>query len=231
MRRLIYVPIIHTDADLGQMVEQIGERGRAVAGAAGWQAHKETVDRYWQQIVAFWDGKDVAGYKLFQDGMPVDGAVGERLVRTLAAQGSINHQLLASLIERGALLVKTEEPTLIAEEYTLTQQLLKQQSLPDNFTALLRYRQRKDALLRQRDRAIVKNIVNNLGEGETGVAFIGAYHQVWASLPQSITVIPLKDPAKVRAYYEKVTSRRQEDADTLAAYLVAPIDIDREINR
>lgn len=225
MRTLIYVPILHTDLDLGQLVEGIEERASAVVGGDNWQKHKEVVRLYWQQIAAYWEGRNVAGFKLFQDGMPVDGEVGKRMVTTLAGQGNINYQILEHLMERGAVLVKTEDPELVTEEYVLTKELLEKKSLPGSFTALFRYKRRKDALLRARDRFIIKRISEGLEEGETGVCFIGAYHQVWASLPTTITVVALKDPEKVRAYYQKCTSNRWEkEVEAMGAYLIAPID-------
>ncbi len=225
MRRLLYVPIIHTDADAGQLAEGLVERAIIVVGDNNWQRHKEVVRRYWQEIARYWEEKEVAGLKIFQDGMPVGGAVGASIIRELADKGSINHKIVAHLIEKGAQLMPTEDAELLKEEYVLTRDLLEKKSLPGNFSAVFRYRQRKDALLRARDHAIVKKINAGLAEGETGVCFLGAYHQVWASLPKDIAVIALKDPARVMAYHQKFSSnRRGNDVDRLEAYLTAPIN-------
>jgi hypothetical protein len=227
MRWLIYVPIIHTEADAGELAGGIEEQAEAVVGGDNWQKHKEVVRRYWQAIADYWEGKNVADFKIFQDGLPVDGEVGENIVKSLAEKGSINHMIVMRLMQQGAQLVKTEDPELVKEEYVLTRELIEKKSSPGKFTALFRYRQRKDRLLRARDRYMVKRINESLVEGETGICFLGAYHQVWSSLPKDIAVITLKDPQKVKEYYQKFTSNRWEkELDTLRSYLTAPIIIE-----
>src|SRR5713226_1269813 len=128
MRRLIYVPIIHTDLDLGSLAEGIEERSRAVVGDSKWQQHKEVVRLYWQEIANFWKSKNVAGFKIFQDGMVVNGTVGKNIVKDLANKGSVNHQIIEQLLERGAELIQTEDPELAKEEYFLTRELLERKS-------------------------------------------------------------------------------------------------------
>lgn len=227
MRRLIYVPIIHTEPDMGRLVEGIEERAKAVVGGTRWEQHKEVVRLYWQEIARYWEGKDVTGCKLFQDGMPIDGAVGEKIVKSLADEGSINHKILEQLMQRGARLVKTENPDLLKEEYALTKELVQRKSLLGSLDALLRYRRRKDSLLKARDTYIIKQIKEGLDEGETGICFLGAYHQILPYLPPDIEIIALKDPKKVRAYYQKLTSNgSEEEIDTLGRYLSVPIQIE-----
>ncbi len=207
MRRLIYIPIIHTDPDLGKLVEGIEERAKAVVGGSNWQKHKEVVRLYWQEIADYWEGKNVPGLKIFQDGMPI-------------------YQIIEQLMEKGAELMKTEDPELLKEEYFLTRELIKRKSFLSSLLTLFRYRWRKDKLLKGRDTYIVKSINEGLEEGETGVCFLGAYHQILPNLPKDIEVITLKNPRKVRAYYQKVTSKkREEEVDKLGSYLTMPIEI------
>lgn len=227
MRKLIYVPIIHTGPDLGMLVEGIEERAKAVVGSDNWQKHKDVVRLYWQEIANFWVGKNVSGLKIFQDGMPADGAVGENTVKSLAEKGSINYQIVEQLMGKGAVLVKTEDPELLKEEYFLTRELTEKKSVSGSLSALFRYRQRKDTLLKARDRYIINRIKESLEEGEIGVCFLGAYHKVWSNLPKDIEVISLKDPGKVREYYQKLTSNKWEkEVDRLGSYLTAPIKIE-----
>jgi len=226
LRRLIYIPIIHTDPDLGKLVEGIEERAKAVVGGSNWQKHKEVVRLYWQEIANYWEGKNVPGLKIFQDGMPIGGTVGETIVKSLANEGSINYQIIEQLMEKGAELMKTEDPELLKEEYFLTRELIKRKSFLSSLLTLFRYRWRKDKLLKGRDTYIVKSINEGLEEGETGVCFLGAYHQILPNLPKDIEVITLKNPRKVRAYYQKVTSKkREEEVDKLGSYLTMPIEI------
>ena len=227
MRRLIYVPIIHTEPDLGQLVEGIEERARAVVGDSNWQRHKEAVRLYWQEIARYWEGKDVAGFKIFQDGMPADGTVGENIVKSLADEGSVNHRLIERLLENGAVLVKTENPDLLKEEYTLTREMVQRKSLLGSLEALFRYRRRKGSLLKARDTYIIKRISESLADGETGVCFLGAYHEILPYLQADIEVIALKDPKKVEAYYRHLTSNKSEEVmEQPGRYLSMPIEIE-----
>ena len=224
MRRLIYVPIIHSGPDLGTLAANLEERAEAVLKRDDWQMHKEVVQRYWQAIANYWEGRDVSGYKIFQDGMPADGIIAQQIIRDMAEQGSINHQILEQLVERGAEIVKTENPRLLKEEFLLAGALAKKASLLKTLVALLRYRWRKGRLLRARDRFIARSINSSLHDGETGICFLGASHQVTGDLAKDISVIALKDPAKVRAYFQKFMSKtRRREAKRLGAYLTMPI--------
>ena len=224
MRRLVYVPIIHSGPDSGTLAAGIEGRAESVVSSSNWQKHKEVVGLYWQAIASYWEGKNVSGFKIFQDGMPVDGLIGKNMVRDLAAQGSINHTIVAQLLERGAQLVKTEDPKLLKEEYLLTSALIQRKSLPGTLLALLRYRWRKDRLLKARDGSIIKSISAALAHGETGVCFLGASHQILPGLPKDIEVMTLKDPEKVRAYSQKFTGKKWEDeVNRLGSYLTTPI--------
>lgn len=226
MRRLIYVPIIHTEQDLGTLAEGIEERTEAIVGRNHWQEHKEVVRLYWQEIANYWAGEQVAGLKIYQDGMPVDGVIGKEIVKSLADKGSINHKIIAQLLEKGAELIQTEDPKALNAEYVLTKELLKRKSVPGTLLALLRYRWQKDRLLKVRDTYISKRINESLEDGEIGVCFLGAEHQIVANLPKDIEVIPLKDPEKVRAYHQKFTSKKwEEEVNKLSAYLTTPIKI------
>jgi hypothetical protein len=227
MRRLIYVPIIHTDPELGSLAEGIEERAKAVVGSSNLQKHKEVVRLYWQAIADYWEEKNVSGLKIFQDGIAADGMVGKNIVKSLADKGSINHKIIEQLMEKGAELIKTEDPELLKEEYFLTRELIERKSLLGSLWALVRYRSQKDKLLKARDTYIVKRIDESLGEGETGVCFLGAYHQLLPNLPKDIEVITLKDPQKVREYYQKFMSKRWEkEVDDLGTYLMTPITIE-----
>jgi hypothetical protein len=194
MRRLIYVPIIHTEADLGSLAEEIEERTKAVFGDANWQKHKDDVNRYWQEIYDYWDKKEVPGLKIFQDGMPLYGVEGEKIVRSMANNGSINYKIIEQLLDKGAKLMQTEDAELLKEEYFLTRDLVKSDPASISSQALSQYKLRKDKLLKARDTYIARRIDEDLQDGEIGVCFLGASHQVLSILPKDIEVITLKDP-------------------------------------
>lgn len=226
MRKLIYVPIIHTDPDLGRLAEGLIEQTKGVVGTKKWQKHKRVVNHYWQEIGKFWESKEVSGFKIFQDGMLTNGVEGKRIVRELAKKGSINHQIIEQLMEKGAQLVKTENPDLLKEEYFLTKELVKRRSFLGGLLAFLRYKWRKDRLLLERDAYILKRVNECLQEGETGICFLGAYHQVLPNLPKDINVITLKDPEKVKDYSQKFSTHiREGEVNSLGRYLTTPIKI------
>lgn len=222
MRRLLYIPIIHTDVDLGDLAAGLTKRAKALLGNSNVRQHKDIINLYWQAIADYWQGKNVVGLKIFQDAMPADGALGQNIVRSLADKGSANYKILAQLIEHGAILMKTEDPEPLKEEYFLTRDLTKNKAISG--PALQQYQQRKDILLKARDASIIKSITEQLKDGETGVCFLGAEHQIVANLPEDIEVITLKDPAKVRAYSQRFRSNKG-DTTTLGSYLIAPIEI------
>lgn len=53
MRKLIYVPIIHMNADLGTVAKAVDKRGIADFGEEFWRKHKETVSGFWDVIVNY----------------------------------------------------------------------------------------------------------------------------------------------------------------------------------
>lgn len=231
MRRLIYVPIIHTDPDLGRLAEGITEQTKEVVGTKNWQRHKRIVNRYWQGIGKFWENEEVSGFKIFQDGMLANGVVGRRIVKELGNKGrSVNYKIVEQLMKKGAELVKTEDPELLKEEYLLTRELIKRKSFLGGLFAYFRYKWRKDKLLAERDAYIIKRINECLQEGETGICFLGAYHQLLPNLPKDITVVTLKNPEKVRQYYQKFPiSRWAGEVNDLARYLTKAIQRPKEM--
>jgi hypothetical protein len=211
---------------MGELAADIEQGAKALVGNSNMQQHKHIINLYWQAIANYWQGKQVAGLKIFQDAMAADGVVGQKIVKSLAEAGSINYQILAQLIEQGALLVKTEDPEPLKEEYFLIREMTKNKSLLRSVSALLQYQRRKDKLLKARDTYIIKRITDNLQDGETGVCFLGAEHQIVAHLPEDIEVVALKDPEKVRAYAKKFRSKKgTEEIQKLSSYLIAPIEI------
>ncbi len=226
MRRLIYVPILHTDVDLGSLAGAMAAQAKAVMGESNWQRHQDVVRLYWQEIANYWLGQEVAGVKIFQDAMAADGSVGAKIVDELAEKGSMNYVLLKQLIDKGAFLMPTEDAGLLREEYLLTKNLAQKTSLPGRLWGLLRYTMQKTQLLQRRDSYIGRRINASLQEGETGICFLGASHLMVTHLAKDITVIALKDPQKVQAYAQRFRSKRWErEVVELGTYLTAPITV------
>ncbi|KAF2990131.1 hypothetical protein OGR47_11550 [Methylocystis sp. MJC1] len=176
MARLIYVPVLHSVAEMGAAAPAYKAAFIARHGEAKWTERCAAFDAIWRStaeaIKAL--GLDLRRVKLYQDSLPVCDKESE-LVSNLAAQGSPNHQLLESLMRGGATLVGTESPALLLDEY----KLLQSSERTDAKAA---------ALLDARDRFIAERISQTLGEEEVGLLFIGALHRVARFLPQRIKV-------------------------------------------
>ena len=125
MRRLLYIPIIHTSADLGSLSALVQTHYAKVCGKAGWNQREELVEALWSDIEANLDALrlDARKTRIYQDGLPVCGFE-ERIVRELAKAGSSNHQLILRWLDRGAVLMGTEDAGLLLEEYELQKRRL-----------------------------------------------------------------------------------------------------------
>jgi len=204
-RTLIYIPIIHTGPDLGSLASAVEEKAIRLLGEH-WKEHKRVVGQYWEEIVKYFERRGLQGVKIFQDGLPVGGKEAEALINELAETGSPNYKLLKDLGERGALLLKTEDPALLKREYQLTKELVAKKPLLSAVRAFLNYKYRKDGLLKARDKYIASQIDRELKERETGICFLGAYHEVLPKLAKDIKVVLFKDPDKVKEYYQNLSS-------------------------
>ena len=222
MRKLLYVPIIHTEADLGSVGKDIAKRGLREFGATLWKRHQETVLGFWDAIAHYFDSLDVSGYKIFQDGMVVDGELGMRIVEETAKAGSRNYQLVSRLIRKGALLVKTEDLDLVREERDWILRITLAKNRAQKLDAALTYKLAKNDLLNKRDEFIAKQIHDALQEGETGILFIGAFHTVTKWLPKDITVEEIKDIRKIKEYQKLLPfyGGNKEKVERLRMYLM-----------
>jgi hypothetical protein len=177
MARLIYVPVMHSSAEMGSAAGAYKAAFIARFGERKWQQRCAEFDAIWDSIAAAIAALrlDPAKTKLYQDSLPVCGKE-VALIRDLAALGSHNHRLLAALVDQGATLVGTESPELLLAEYQLLQ-------------AAERASEREAAaLLQKRDQFIATRIDATLGEDETGLLFMGALHQAARFLPPRIRV-------------------------------------------
>lgn len=226
MRKLVYVPIIHTSSDMGSLAQDLEIKAKKTVKATSWEKHKAIINNYWVEIARYWKNKNVSGFKIFQDGMPVNGKVGKKIVVDLAKKGSFNYKIIEQLMKQGAILMKTEDQALLKEEYFLTRALVKRGSFLGSLFALLHYKWRKGGLLAKRDNYIAKRIDEGLQEGETGICFLGAYHQIKKYLSQDIKVIYLYDPQKVKVYYQRLIAHdRYGQINWLGSQLIKPITI------
>ncbi len=176
MARLIYIPVLHSVAEMGSAAPAYKAAFVARYGEAKWTERTAKFDAIWRAIANSINTLklDLSHVKLYQDSLPVCSKESE-LVERLAAQGSPNHQLLESLARGGAQVVGTESPALLLEEYKLLQSPGRNEA-------------KAAAILQARDRFIAKQIGATLAEDEVGMLFIGALHKVADYLPERIKV-------------------------------------------
>ena len=176
MARLIYVPVVHSTAEMGSAASAYKAAFVARYGEGKWEERSAEFDVIWRVIADLIKTcrLDLKRVKLYQDSIPVCGRE-TALVHDLASQGSRNHQLLEILMSEGATLVGTESPTLLLDEYKFLQS-------PERTEA------QAAALLDARDRFIAGRIDATLGDDEDGILFIGALHKVANFLPRRIKV-------------------------------------------
>jgi hypothetical protein len=192
---LIYLPIVHTSADLGALQEAVDRATLAKAGRMGLTRKRQRIEEIWAEIEKIIAGLSLSfnQVRLYQDGLPVCGREAE-IVTELARTGSRNHQLLLRLMGQGAILMGTESGDLLVQEYQLARQSLHSRS-PRAAEVAARRRALSDSLLQRRDQFIAQRINETLQRGETGILFLGMLHAVARFLHQDIQVIyPLHRP-------------------------------------
>ena len=86
-RRLIYIPIIHTAADMGRLSIPARRAALQKLGLRGLKNKENVIDQYWTSIEQTVAGLDLPFEKvrLYQDGLPVCGQEPE-IVSELAAE-------------------------------------------------------------------------------------------------------------------------------------------------
>ncbi len=226
MRTLIYVPVIHTSADLGSLAKEVTKRGIADLGEDVWKDHIKRVEGLWDVIADYFDSIDVSGMKIYQDGMVAEGEVGQKIVEETAKTGSKNYELVSRLLKRGAFLVKTEDLRLVKEERDRLVTITQAKSITQKIIAFIRYKLVKNILLNKRDNYIAKRINETLNNGATGIIFIGAYHNIKKRLPKDIQIMEIKDADKVKEYQRLLPfcNKNKERFEELGRYLVSEVE-------
>lgn len=198
-RVVISIPIIHSPADMGGLAPSVRRVTVQKLGRHAWSRNVNVIARMWNEFRRTVEGWDLPWDKvrLYQDGLPQCGREVD-IVTTLAGAGSPNHQLLLSLMSRGAALVGTESPDLLVKEYRLVREQLAANE--SGATAIkAEHAARSRALLAQRDRYIARRINESLRPGEIGLLFLGMLHSVERRLAKDIEVRhPIRWPSHPR---------------------------------
>ena len=224
MRQLLYVPVIHVESDLGSIASAIDKRSAEICGRQRWEKHRQTVTTFWDEIEEYFKKLDSTNLKVYQDGLMADGELGQKIIQEGAKKGSRNYQIVLDLIKRGGEIRKTEDIALLKEEYGRVLKLAQTKSLWEKTTAYIGYRFHKDRLMEKRDRFIATTINETLKEEESGVLFIGAFHDVISHLAKEIVVEEVKNREKVREYFKVLISGGDERKfEQLAEYLISKV--------
>ncbi|MBI5193259.1 MAG: hypothetical protein HZA08_07450 [Nitrospirae bacterium] len=225
MRTLLYVPVIHTRADLGSLAKDIAERGTKDLGEEPWRRHEGVVNDFWDTIINYFESIEVSGFKIYQDGMLADGEMGQKIVEEGVKSGSKNYEIVSRLLQKGAILVRTEELALVSEERDRLIKITRAKTVPGKLLLLIVYKLTKNRLLKKRDIFISRRIAETLNQDETGILFIGAYHNVKKRLPIDINIIEIKDTAKVREYQMLLPfyNKHKHRMEKLSKYLISEI--------
>jgi hypothetical protein len=192
----VYIPIIHTLADMGTLGAAVRGMKLSALGRQGLTQNAAVVDKMWAQIESVVAKLPVTpgSVRVYQDGLPVCRHEQE-IMSELAAAGNRNHGLLLKLQARGATLMGTESPELLLEEYQLAAAAF---AAAPALRTQVRQRQLRDALLEKRDRYIAARINATLAAGESGILFMGMLHQVARYLDSDIDVICPLGPPRAR---------------------------------
>jgi hypothetical protein len=191
-KKLLIIPVAHSEAEMGSLSGDISE---IIEGAMG----KERRERHRKDVYAFWENLkellerillnvDMEKVKVYQDGVPIGGELGVKLVEDCANSGSPNFQIVLSLIRKGATLEQTEDALLLKEEYEILKDIVSAKTAIERERVAEKYKKRLYELTEERDRYIAGRIRETLGAGELGILFIGATHDIVPHIPSEINV-------------------------------------------
>lgn len=157
MRALIYIPVMHYPAEVGEGIAQ-----RELGNSRG---------EYVRALDAYWDGLD--GYlsqrsvdRIFQDScfFPF---LEEDMHRRMSSE-TRNSKAICDLVRRGAKLMRTESFLLVAG-HALGSVVAREDFVKSGLYG---------AFIERRDRRVARSIGRGLRDGETGVLFMGGAHKV-----------------------------------------------------
>lgn len=224
MKKLLYVPIIHMEADLGRVAAIIDKRSSQLCGRERWNQHKKAVSSFWDSIANFFDRLSASNLKIYQDGLMTGGRLGKKIIEEGASKGSKNHKIVLKLMEKGAKIMKTEDLSLLKQEYKSIIKLSQTKSPIEKTLTYIGYKLRKNPLMKKRDKFIAERINETLQDGEVGVFFIGVYHNVLPRISKDIMVYQLKERSKVKAYFDELVWGKDEKRfNQLVEYLASPV--------
>ena len=189
MRKLFYIPVIHSQEDMGSMAEPLKQQYIQQFGSAKWYEHVRTVDNMWEGIAERINALQLnyRKAKVYQDGLPICGRELE-IVRDVAGFGSRNYKIVLDLVTKGARLIGTEDAGLLVEEYNFVKEFTEIKDINKRRTAMKKARKHRDKLIIERDKFVAKRINETLKQDETGILFSGIEHEIDRFLPEDIKI-------------------------------------------
>jgi hypothetical protein len=190
MRKLIIARIVHTPSDMGSMQSALTKEGMSKIGLQRWEENQRRIDRFWNELESEIDslGLDLSKVRVYQDGLPAGGDLGRRIVNETAQKGSRNYRIVQRLMDGGATIEASESPQLLKQEYDYIRAILEAKAPEEKKEAEAKYNQAARQLLLERDAFIARAVDSSLRNGEVGLLFIGAHHNVASKLPSDIDV-------------------------------------------
>ncbi|MDD1701934.1 MAG: hypothetical protein LUQ31_02990 [Methanoregula sp.] len=181
-KKLMLVPIIHGEKEMGSLKGDISEMIDRKFGKERRDQHRKDVALFWKNLRTIMDAVihsvDCSNIRIYQDGIPIGGDIGIKLIKMGAEDGIPNHQIVLSMIERGGIVEKTENPALLKEEYEILKAIVNAKTDQEREAFSEKYKKRLYDLTIERDRYIAHRISESLGDGMLGILFIGATHDV-----------------------------------------------------
>lgn len=197
IRELLYVPIIHNQADLGSFETRLSLEGERKYGQAAWQDHLKQVQKSWNEIEnkikQQFNSIPVDKVRIYQDGLLKAGEIGLKIVKEVARLGSKNYQILEDLLRKGAHLEEAESKEIVLQEYEHLFRIMKATTSAEQLKAYLTYQEVAQELLNKRDIYIANRINITLKKDETGIAFFGGKHSIVDRLDKDITITIIQE--------------------------------------
>ncbi|MFA4876988.1 MAG: hypothetical protein WC586_06210 [Methanoregula sp.] len=189
-KKLMLIPIVHSEKEMGSLKSDISEMIDRKFGKEKRDQHRKDVALFWDNLRTMVDtvlvNIDGSAVRIYQDGMPIGGEIGAKLIAMGAKDGIPNHQIVLSIIEHGGVLEKTESPALIKEEYEIIKSVVNAATDMEREALSEKFKHRLYELTLERDKFIAGRINESLRDGEFGMLFIGATHDVAPYISQDI---------------------------------------------
>ncbi len=171
------------------------------------EEYENTVTKYWVSIYRYLKKLPVSGLKVYQDSLPnTEKTSVERIVDETQ---TANFEILKELRNRGALILGTESPALLHEDYKNIQAVVEALDLKSRVIAIIMYKDREASLLEERDHYLAQRINQTLQPEERGLLLLGFEHNAKSKLNPDIIVRQPRFvqgflPPLYKAYLERV---------------------------